>query len=625
VVAYHLAPGLLPGGFLGVDIFFVLSGFLITSLLVAEADATRGIDLPTFYVRRARRLLPALLLLLIAVSGYAATLATVGELHRLREHALWALGYLANWKFILDGTTYTDLVAGASPLRHTWSLAIEEQFYVVFPLLVLLVGHLVAWRSSDLRRWLFVIAAAGSVASAAVMAALWGDGTDPSRGYFGTDTRAHALLVGVGLGAALVGRPPSVGPAARWAGRAGVAGTIVLAVCVAVAHETSSWLQHGGFLVVALAAGAIICSLGGAGPLQRLLATRALAGLGRISYGVYLWHWPVIVVVDEARTGVDGPALVLVRLALTLTISLASYWIIEQPARRGVVGARLGRSAGPVVGFAIVLLVVGVVASTSLRAGVGVTAAASTAPSTAAGVRPSRADRLPVTVVVLGDSVAHTLAGGVVGAFPEFQAWAPEQSPFDPSVVRLESAALPACSFLPGGVLVDGPRAADLSGFCGDWRAGLDDALTAHPSTVVLVALSNDAWDRRVDGIEVDLGTPAHDRLLYAFLDDVRTIGTRHDAEVALVALPPRVGRFVAKADADGHRERSLLDSYRTYASDRRDVRVLDLFDEICPDGDCDRPPAGYDPSWRYDGLHFSADGARWVAGWLTDALTTTR
>ena len=129
------------GRFLGVDMFFVLSGFLITSLIVTEAER-RGsdVDVPAFYLRRARRLLPALLLLLLAGAVYAATWAPTAELDRLRSHSLWTLGYLANWRFIADGTTYTDAIYGQSPLRHTWSLAIEEQFYIAFPLLVLALG-----------------------------------------------------------------------------------------------------------------------------------------------------------------------------------------------------------------------------------------------------------------------------------------------------------------------------------------------------------------------------------------------------------------------------------------------------------------------------------------------------
>lgn len=652
VVVYHLFPSALPGGFLGVDVFFVLSGFLITSIVMEEVAATGRLDMRAFYLRRARRLAPALLLLIGAVCVYGATWATAGELDRLREHSLWALGYLANWKLIFDGTTYTDIVAGASPLRHTWSLAIEEQFYVVFPALVLLlvaVGRR-ADRPRVLRRHLFVIAVAGTVASALTMASLWGDGSNPSRGYFGTDARAQSLLVGVALGAVLVGRPPINGRWARIAAWAGAIGVAVLAVAMAVAEESARWLQHGGFLLVALAVAGVISALQCADWLRRPMSTRPLVGLGLISYGVYLWHWPVIVVMDEARTGIDGPALALLRLSLTLGLSLASYRLVEQPIRHGALGARLGRTAAPAVALAVSLLVVGLVASTSsapldgstglaapAAAGESVTRPAVGAPpvtvlgsSTAQGESASNSGAspgvdeapsastppLPIPVVLLGDSVAHTLAGGVVGAFPEFVPWAPEQSPFDPANVQLWSVAKPACSFLPGSVMVDGLSAADLSQFCGDWRTDLADALEARPRAIVVVALTNDVFDRRVDGEPIALGTAAHDRLLHAFLDEVRATAAANGGDVALLALPPRVGGIPG-----GDREALLSAAYERYAAERTGVRVLDLSEEICPQGDCGRPPTGYDPAWRYDGLHFSMPGAEWAARWITRAL----
>ncbi|WP_395154524.1 acyltransferase family protein, partial [Ilumatobacter sp.] len=140
VVVYHLWPHALPGGFIGVDVFFVLSGFLLTSLLVREVDATGGIRLGRFFVRRTRRLLPAMLMMTTAVAVYALTWADAVEFERLRRHGLATLLYAVNWVFLSDGTTYTDVVAGESPLRHVWSLSIEEQFYLVLALAVAIVA-----------------------------------------------------------------------------------------------------------------------------------------------------------------------------------------------------------------------------------------------------------------------------------------------------------------------------------------------------------------------------------------------------------------------------------------------------------------------------------------------------
>jgi peptidoglycan/LPS O-acetylase OafA/YrhL len=608
VVGYHLAPDALPGGFLGVDVFFVLSGFLITSLLLAEAQTEGRVDLRRFYLRRVRRLAPALLLVLLSLSMYAQWSAPQAELARLREHSLWTLGYLANWKYIAEGLTYTDLVLGQSPLRHTWSLAIEEQFYLVVPLLVILGGVLTHWRPTHLRRWVLVGSLVAAVASALLMAVLWGDGSDPSRGYFGTDARAHSLLVGVALGAVLVGRPPAHGPWARRLSAAGFAGVGVLVAAVALGHETSSWLQHGGFLLVAVAVAGIIGSLGRRGVIANVLSTRPLVALGVVSYGVYLWHWPIVVLLDEAQSGLDGLALGAARAAATLVAATASYAIVERPVRRGVLG-RSFRGVAPalVVGATAALVALILISTTVPRRG-------PTAVASATAVEP-RVDALGA--VLLGDSVAHTIAGGTVSTFPHYEPWAPAQSPFDPALVTLWSLARPGCSYLPDVILSDGTDfPLDLSSYCGEWRHDLDTALVDHPSAWVLVALRNDGADRLVDGQKVDVGTEAHRALLYRFLDDVRAIATRRGAAVGLVPLPPE-----AEMAGGASRERLMRDAYVTYAVDRQDVRVLDLFDAFCPDADCGRPPPGFDRGWRYDGLHYTADGARWIARWLTPQL----
>ena len=637
VVAYHLAPSAVPGGFLGVDVFFVLSGFLITSLLIDEVGGSGRISLWRFYLRRIRRLAPALVVVLAALALYAATLATRGELGRLRLHGLWTLGYLANWRFIADGTTYTDMVAGASPLRHTWSLAIEEQFYVVFPVIVVVAGAAVSWRTGALRRALVIVAVLGSAASVAAMVALY-DSSDPSRSYYGTDTRAHALLVGVALGALLVGRPPVRGTAAWVARWAALVGVVFLAVSVAVAHETSAWLYRGGFLAVALATAAIVASIGSSRTVQVVLSWRPLVGLGLISYGVYLWHWPLIVILDEERTGLAGVELAGARIAATLALSLLSYRLVEQPIRRGALGRRFGRGAIAAAPLAALGVVVALLWCTT---------AADAVPNSAAFV-PRRTSRVvpaaaeshgtpapsptPVTVppvarphrvLMVGDSVAHTLAGGTVGDFPDFVRWSPAQSPFDPSRTTLWSAARPACSYLPGkvGSKAHGgaARAGDLGHFCGDWRTDIDRDVTGHDSEMMLVALENDVSDRYVGKRFVAFDSVEYQAMLSTFLDELRTIAARHGTTFVLLALPPRSGRFSAPDDTNGWRETRLAALERAYAAGHPEVRLLDLGTQICPAGDCAHPVAGFRASWRYDGEHYDGDGARWVAAWLSD------
>ena len=195
VVAYHLDGHGLRGGFLGVDTFFVLSGFLITSLLLVELERTRGVALVAFWGRRLRRLLPALLGVVAAVGVYAWLFAPSMERASLRGDSVAGLLYVANWRFVASGQSYFDLFSAPSPLRHLWSLAIEEQFYLVWPLVVLGAAAIVGWRASLARIVVGLIAAIGAVASIVAMARLY-DASDPSRAYYGTDARVHTILIG---------------------------------------------------------------------------------------------------------------------------------------------------------------------------------------------------------------------------------------------------------------------------------------------------------------------------------------------------------------------------------------------------------------------------------------------
>jgi len=635
VVAYHVAPGVLPGGFLGVDLFFVLSGFLITSLLVSEARATGGVRWGRFAARRVRRLAPALLLVVAFLAVYARLWADPIEVARIREHGLWTLGYLANWRFVADGTTYTDLVAGASPLRHAWSLAIEEQFYLVFPIVVLALGTLVRWRNVRLRRALVVVGVLGPIASAVAMGALFDPAGDTARVYFGTDTRVQGLLVGVVLGVLLVGRPPVTGRAGRVASVAAPLGVALLIVAMAIAHEADAWLYRGGFLLVAVAAAAVVAGVQRVGWLRRSLGWRPLVGLGLISYGVYLWHWPLVVILDQSRTGLDGPALAALRLAATLAAALASFFVVERPVRSGALARLLGPwalvTAPAAIGVLALVLVLGTPAphAPSLTpvasvAEVAAGHAASGDPGAAVGASTTAATR---RVVMFGDSVAHTLAGGAVGEFPKFTPWAPDQSPFDPARIDLVSLGKPACSFLPGrsAVTSNGARrsSADLSSFCGDWRAELDTS--TGDGSVIVVALANDVADRvDASGHAVRFGTPEHDRLITDLLDEVRSTAARHHADLVLLGLPARQGKSTENDNEGGWRDRSLTRFEADYAATHPDVRTIDLGTVVCPADDCGDPVDGFRSEWRYDGLHYTADGARWVAAWLTPQLQAT-
>ena len=224
---------------------------------------------------------------------------------------------------------------------------------------------------------------------------------------------------------------------------------------------------------------------------------------------------------------------------------------------------------------------------------------------------------LPLGVVMFGDSVARSLSG----APADLQPWRPEQSTFDPSLVRLWNVARTYCTYLEGSlVMADGGLNTGQM-LCGAWRQFLATALEGDDYDVVLVGLANDAGDRVVDGETVELGSARHQALLTSFLDELRGIAAGHGAEVVLLALPPRADTLRSDLDTDGRRERLMREELRRYAADRPGTRILDLFELVCPGGDCEDPPEGFDPAWRPDGWHFSTEGARWVADWLTAQL----
>lgn len=616
VVVYHLAPSTLPGGFVGVDMFFVLSGFLISSLLITELDGTGRVDVGRFLVRRVRRLTPAMLLLLVALTVSAAWWASPLEAERLRDHGWWTLAYLANWRFIADGTTYTDVIAGASPLRHVWSLAIEEQFYLLVVIALALVGSRHR-RGADRRHgaspaWVLVVA----VVSASAMAAGSLAGWSASRLYFGTDTRAFALLLGVALGTwrgrrAFVERRPTV------VAGLGFGGVIVLGIAMAVASETATWMFRGGFVAVALASAGMVLAAPTVASLGTALSWRPIVALGVISYGVYLWHWPVVVILDESRTGRSGLSLLVLRVVVTLAASIGSYVLVERPIRRGALGARFGRRALAVTPAATLAVVLVLAAAPRLVAEPDAVARPVPPTSTIADREPTSSPAVPRRLVVLGDSVAHTLAGGTVGSFPDFTPWSPEQSPFDPSTVSLTSLARPGCSFLPGEIAVvaaDGSvSGASLEQFCGDWRGDLDAALAAGADDLALL-FSNDVEDRMIDGDLVRFDGDAYPPLLDALLDELRTDAETAGTRLVLVAAAPRGDGLPTTTNVGGWRERRMATLLADYVERHPEVLLVDLGPAICVEGDCD-------PSWRYDGLHFTPEGAARAAAIVSAAI----
>ena len=345
VIVYHLGFGWASGGYLGVDLFFVLSGFLITSLLLEEWVTTARIKLAAFWARRARRLLPALFLVLGAIALYVVLNGRFGppgsaaqvDLSGLRGDALATLFYVANWHSIFAHQSYFNRFSGTSPLKHTWSLAIEEQFYLVWPPVLLLILTLArgTWRRVGA-----VVTVVGALVSAGLMALLYHPGTDPTRVYFGTDTHMFDMLAGATIAMVAAARPQP-GPRARLALHlAAPICAAVLGVFWVVAGTATqlprSWMFQGGFLLCAVLAAVVVADVRQfhQGPLGTVLSIRPLRWIGTISYGIYLWHWPIFVFMSPQRTGLGQPWLDLARVGLTLAVATASFYLVERPIRQ---------------------------------------------------------------------------------------------------------------------------------------------------------------------------------------------------------------------------------------------------------------------------------------------------
>jgi peptidoglycan/LPS O-acetylase OafA/YrhL len=363
VVAYHLDLGWAQGGLLGVGVFFTLSGYLITDILLSQWVKAGSLRLADFWLGRARRLLPALIVMLVVVAIWmAATNAT--QLPGLRGNVIAAALYVSNWWYIAEHMSYYAQFSPPTPLDHLWSLAVEEQFYLVWPWLLLAglilvcgvrrrrgrrgspantasteAGHLRPWT----RCWLGVAALALATVSAMAMALLYQPGHDPTRVYEGTDTRAFGLLIGAAL--AMVwptGRSRPSAAVSRALDAGGIVGLAVILVLIWRTNEYSSFLFRGGLVLLSVATALVVAAVATpGGQFGRVLGWRPLRWLGVRSYGIYLWHYPVIVLTSPplggSMTAVHAVAVTLGSVA----IAAMSWRFVEEPIRRGSALTRL--------------------------------------------------------------------------------------------------------------------------------------------------------------------------------------------------------------------------------------------------------------------------------------------
>ena len=339
VIIYHVDVNYLPGGFLGVDLFFVLSGYLISSLIIKEYRKTGSLNLYNFYIRRARRLLPAVYFM-ITVGLVVMVLFNEVLLRKSHLDAIFGYIYSSNWWYIFHKLDYFDSFGAQSPFKHLWSLAIEEQFYMIFPLLFLLINRKKKSKDGTYKlnkNFLYVVL--GLILVSLIVHILLFDINNISRIYFGTDTRAFSLLVGV-VGAILY---PMEKLHTKVTPQQNIMYSVVSLVSIAIlitvmiyTSEYNTWLYRGGFLLVAILGLIVIISSGKQHTLMsRLLSFKPVVFIGKISYSLYLWHFPVLVLTTPvSEIGNPNIFFVILRIVLTFAVAIVSYVFVETPIRK---------------------------------------------------------------------------------------------------------------------------------------------------------------------------------------------------------------------------------------------------------------------------------------------------
>jgi peptidoglycan/LPS O-acetylase OafA/YrhL len=346
VIAYHLDLGWAPGGLLGVGVFFTLSGYLITDLLLGQRAVTGSLKLGEFWIRRARRLLPALFLMIAVVVAWV-TLFEPSFLPGLRSDVLAATFYVSNWWNIVREASYFARFGPPPPLEHLWSLAVEEQFYLIWPWLLWLGLRFTRKRPVLTGVTLIGLTLALSTASAIAMWVLYQPGVDLTRVYEGTDTRAFGLLLGAALAMVWPSRRLSADLATRWRvllDGIGVAGLVVIALLIWRTSEYSPFLYHGGIVLLSIGTVATVAALAHPASLLGVaVGWLPLRWIGVRSYGIYLWHWPMIVLTAPGLQQKPTLLLQILQVAATIAVAALSWRFVEEPIRRGAIGRLSGQ------------------------------------------------------------------------------------------------------------------------------------------------------------------------------------------------------------------------------------------------------------------------------------------
>ncbi len=633
VLLFHGGVSWMSGGYLGVSVFFTLSGYLITSLLLTEHELSGKVDAAAFYTRRARRLLPASLVCIIAVClmAWAGWFSGVANLKR---DVLGALFQVFNWVKLGSGESYADLTAAQAglkqPLDHYWSLAIEEQFYWVWPLAF--IGLLALARRCRIRILALVAAlTAFSAVAAPVIAQVWG----PNAAYWSTPARICEILAGALVACWLHGRavPRGVAPLAPVA-------LVVIATACVLFPDGHGPAYEGALPLVAATSAALIVGLQAPGPVRALLGIRPLVALGRISYGVYLYHWPVFILIDRKTWDVPVGVSLAVKCALTLAVSLASFYLIEKPIRlatwmpprRTLVAAFAGTAVAVVLAVTVLptptkyysvdaaaaaqaafdtgpvapLVTIAPTTTTSTTVPIRqppTTAADTTTPvvtTTTVLAAPSR----PVRMLVVGDSTAEATGAGLV-------AWAAA----NPQYAQVTVYAGPGCGLVLGGYLELANGERDTTAVCGHYVQDLIPAKVAElqPDVVVVMSTVWDVQDRKLthDGPLLPPTDPAVEEAitesLGVFTDSLFAAGAPRVVWLkAPTPLPSLTGGDDTQVQPARHSV--LRRAIESVGFSRPRVHIVDFAAWLATQ------PVGQDRAARADGVHWTSDASLLIA-----------